>query len=238
MKPRTLGISSLRPLILLLALCLTGGLALAEQVVVNVKEAALRADKTFHANSLATLGYGTRLEVLSRNSGWLQVRHGGTTGWVHTSTVASEQPASAQPGGKGNQGLAGAFDRLAGQPAKPADSQTRGFSEDEVSLAGKGFNAAVEQQYQKSNPSAVNYRAVDEMEKLGASRNGVQQFAQGGGLSASRGQRQGGGAMKQAEQSSSGSILDKASGLFSGGGPGNAASGAKPEQKGHNPLDL
>lgn len=235
MKPRTLGMRIPRPYVLMLALCAMGG-ALAEQVTVSVKEAGLRADKSFHASTLASLAYGTRLEVVGKNSGWLQVQHGGTTGWVHSSNVSPAQTSGGKAGGAQDQ----AFNRLAGQPVKPADGNTKGFSEDEVSLAGKGFNAAVEQQYQRSNPSAVNYRAVDDMEKLRVSRASVQQFAQAGGLSSSRDQRQGGKAMKQAQTSSqsSGSLLDKAGSLFNGGGPAKEEAGAKAKNNSHNPLDL
>lgn len=146
--------------------------ASAAEMMVSVKTTSIKASKDFAAAGLAKLTHGQRLEVLKEESGWYQVRQQNITGWVHGSAVAKPQQQAS---------LGRALGGLAGKPAGPAVTG-KGFSEDEVSLAGKGFNAQVEKAYQKSNTKA-DFQSVDRMEKLSASSQAISTFAKNGKLS-------------------------------------------------------
>jgi len=93
------------------------------------------------------LVYGDRVEAIEEaNGGWLRVRlPGGATGWVHETAVTDEKLL----------------------PLPQAGGVPRGsVSQDEVALAGKGFNPQVEAKYREQNPSREElFRLVDAMER-------------------------------------------------------------------------
>jgi len=65
---------------------------------------------------------------------------------------------------------------------KSGQGQLRsGASEDELTLAGKGFNAQVEKEYRQRN-SDLDYRAIDRMEGLTVTSAEVQRFLREGNL--------------------------------------------------------
>jgi hypothetical protein len=154
-------------------------LAAVATVAVKVKQTSLRSDHQFFSPSLATVSFTERLEVLGEAQGWYRVQYGTVTGWVHSSAV-SEAGAGrgAAPGAL--SGVGSALDVLAGRAPEPA-SASKGYTEDEVALAGKGFNRNVEEQYRTRYPRA-DFSAVDKLERLQADSEEIRQFASAGHL--------------------------------------------------------
>ena len=115
--------------------------AVAAQVMnVQVQEGQIRSTPSFVGKIVAKVGYGQRINVLEKHGDWHQVTAGAGTGWMHISTLTTK-----------NLSL------------RSGDSAQSGVSGQEMALAGKGFNAQVEQQYRQSH--AGNFKAVDLMEQ-------------------------------------------------------------------------
>jgi len=185
-----------------------------EQVMVTVKQTSIRADKLFYAKAIATARFTDRLQLLSEDKGWLRVKFRNKTGWVHASAVSSG--GGGQDSGLG--GLSSALNMLSGKSA--SQGSNREFSEDEVALAGKGFNVAVESEYRKQNPRA-NFSAVDKMEKQGAKPATILRFADAGALQPRDPSAPTGADADRANDSSGGSggsLFDSVGGFFKGSG--------------------
>ena len=136
-----------KPMIIFCALALlAAGLAWAagEVLSVQVREGKLRAKPSFLGQLTGELAYGERVTVLQEKGTWVQVRDAdGRTGWLHASALSEKKLAM-----------------------KAGDEQvTGGASDDELALAGKGFNDQVEAEYRKQNED-LDYTWVDRMEKI------------------------------------------------------------------------
>jgi Bacterial SH3 domain len=165
----------------LLASAVFGGVVLAAvaTVAVTVKQTSVRSDHQFFAPTLATAHFTERLEVLGEEQGWYRVRYGAVTGWVHSSAVSEAgRGGGAAPGAL--SGVGSALGVLAGRAPEPA-STNKGYTEDEVALAGKGFNQNVEEQYRSRYPRA-DFSAVDKLERLHAGSDEIRKFASAGHL--------------------------------------------------------
>jgi hypothetical protein len=142
MNKRTLWI-----VILLVAfgIAITSAIA-AETVKVITKENAIRSSCRFFAPVVTKVQYNDKLEVLSQEGDWLRVRFNGMEGCIHKSAVQEQKVTlSALNLGEGSSA-----------------------TEDEVSLAGKGFNPEVEEAYQNENPE-VSFETVDRIESYSLS---------------------------------------------------------------------
>jgi hypothetical protein len=129
-------------------------------VYLTVRKTGLHEGADFFSPVKGNLQYGDPLVVLSRKEHWFQVKSAkGLTGFIHESALTSDKDDV----------------RLAG--ASAATSVTSG----EVSLAGKGFSAEVEEQLEKRN-SALNFSAVDQLERVNVQPTTVQSFAKKGKL--------------------------------------------------------
>lgn len=154
---RWLAIASAAMLLQVLA-----GIAVAATLSVAVKESPLRATATPFGRVLANLRYGTQVEVLERQGGWVRVKAAGLgSGWVHGSALSEK--------------------RLALQSGKGAVKS--GASAEELTLAGKGFNAQVEGEYRQRNRD-LNYQWVERMEATVISPEELQRFVREGRLAA------------------------------------------------------
>jgi hypothetical protein len=113
----------------------------AEVVKVITREDAIRASCRFFAPVVASVRYNDVLEVLSREGDWYRVRFNDVEGCIHKSAVEQQKISLAglKIGGGGTA------------------------SEDEVALAGKGFNPQVEEAYKSENPELA-YQSVDQVE--------------------------------------------------------------------------
>ncbi len=137
-------------------------------VTVIHKKTSIRADKQFFAPAVATAKYMDKLKVIEEKGGWYKVSFAGKTGWVHGSAVAGGKKTGA---GKKKKGLS-----LFGKKEDP-----KKVSQDDVALAGKGFNEQVEKDYKKKNPKLA-FKAVDEMEKINVEDKKLAGFIKAGNL--------------------------------------------------------
>lgn len=144
-----------------LALALTAVAATAAQMSVQVKDGVLRSKPSFLGSPSGTVSYGDRVDVLSTQSGWSQVRApSGATGWIHESALTPKRVVLSAASGNDVQLAA---------------------STDEVALAGKGFSQEVETEYKKQNRS-LDYAWVDRMITFQVSDAEAIRFLQEGGL--------------------------------------------------------
>jgi uncharacterized protein YgiM (DUF1202 family) len=125
---------------------------------VQVREGQLRTKPSYLSRPTTTLSYGERVDVLNTRQGWVEVKAGGTTGWIHESALTRKKIIMTSGS------------KRAGSAA----------SSDEVALAGRGFNAQVEAEFQQD--TGLDFGAVDAMEKESASDSAVMSFLEEGGV--------------------------------------------------------
>jgi uncharacterized protein YgiM (DUF1202 family) len=127
---------------------------------VQVKNGQMRATPSFLGKLVGALNYGDRLQVQEQQGDWSKVTGpGGQTGWVHTSALTKKKVVM----------------KAGDQNAQSAASG------DELALAGKGFNSAVEADFKAKNPN-VDFTWVDKMEKIKVPPESMQQFLKDGGI--------------------------------------------------------
>jgi hypothetical protein len=129
-------------------------LAFASTVTVLVQETTLRKRPQFFAPAAGTAKLGQSFEASGPSAGWYKTDEG----YLHQSAVTAKKV------------------RLGS-----ADSVGGSASAEEVTLAGKGFNAQVEKSYKGKN-GAANFAAVDAMERRTVSESALQEFLRAGGL--------------------------------------------------------
>lgn len=142
------------------AVLLVFPVAAGQRLDVQTREAPLRANPGPFARVLETLSYGQSVEVLEKRSGWMRVRvkASGAEGWAHASSLTEREVALEAGSGEG----------------------AGGASDEEVALAGKGFNERVEKNYKEKNE--VDYTWVDRMEKFKVSDSARKRFLAKGNL--------------------------------------------------------
>ncbi|MDX6768553.1 MAG: hypothetical protein SF051_03410 [Elusimicrobiota bacterium] len=131
--------------------------ALAATVTVLVTETAVRKKPQFFAPSAGTARLGQTFEAEGPDGGWYKV-DGRLDGYIHASAVTAKKVKV------GSDAVAGG-----------------GATAEEVTLAGKGFNAQVEKAYGAKNGSA-DFSAVNAMERREVSESAVLEFMRAGGL--------------------------------------------------------
>ncbi len=140
-------------LLLAAAATLTASVAAAATLTVLVQETTLRKRPQFFAPAAGTARLGQTFQAEAPEGGWYKV----AGGYLHSSAVTAKK---VKVGG--------------GEVAGSASAE-------EVTLAGKGFNAQVEKSYGGKNAGA-NFRAVDAMERRSVSESAVLEFMRAGGL--------------------------------------------------------
>lgn len=144
----------------LTCLVLIVGLLAAETFIVKVKSTALHSSPKFYAGSVTALNAGDRLEKVSSQGDWVQVRTAsGTVGWIHASALEAR---------KFNLGATGTGLRTQA-------------TADEVALASKGFNKQVEDTYRTRNKN-ISFIWVDRMLLLNISPGQEEAFLKDGKL--------------------------------------------------------
>lgn len=134
--------------------------AAAETLSVAVKAGTLRTTPQIFAPIAATLTYADRVDVLERRGAWARVRAGSRgVGWIHASALSSKKLAL-----KAGQGTV-----------------RSAATEDELTLAGKGFNAQVEKEFRQRNRT-LDFAAIDRMEGLTVAPVEIQRFLREGHL--------------------------------------------------------
>ena len=132
-----------------------------KQMSVQVKEGAVRSSPSFLAKIIAKLDYGDQVVVKEEKSSWSKIELAGvySQGWIHSSALSSKKII-----------------------LNPGDSDVeQAASDDELTLAGRGFNQEVEQKFKTLNPD-VDFTWIDRMEKMVVSQDQIQKFLKTGGL--------------------------------------------------------
>lgn len=119
---------------------LTGSIALAASMSVQVQQSKVRATPSQLGSAVDTVKYGDVVNVGELRNGWYEVTTiNGKKGWVHESAL-SKKPVKMSAG---------------------TTNTTTGVSSDEVALAGKGFNEQVENKLKADG--TLDYTWVDRM---------------------------------------------------------------------------
>lgn len=153
-------------LVLGLALCLCGVLALAAKVMnVQVRDGQVRATPSFLGKIVGRLPYGQPVDVLREQGDWCNVSlPTGQAGWMHRSALTDKALALASGSGA-----------------------AAGVSGKEMALAGKGFSAQVEADYRRVHGG--DYAAIDRMERIAYDPATLLAFLAQGGITPQGGAR-------------------------------------------------
>lgn len=145
----------MRPrLLIAAALALCAAAAYASTITVLVQETALRKRPQSYAPSVGLARLGQKFESSGLVSGFYQT----PSGFIHSSAVTEKKVKLGS-----------------------ADSVGGSASAEEVTLAGKGFNAQVEKSYGAQNASA-NFAGVNAMERRSIAEGELFEFLRAGGL--------------------------------------------------------
>jgi SH3-like domain-containing protein len=131
-------------LVLLGVLCVPLHVNADETMSVQVKESEIRATPSFLGRIVARLVYGDRVTVTGKKDSWTKVslKGGAPQGWMHASALTTKRIVLK-----------------AGQT-----NVQSGTSQDELALAGKGFNDQVEASFMNQNKT-LDYTWINVMEK-------------------------------------------------------------------------
>lgn len=123
----------LAALVILLAVA---GQALAVESGYTLRPTELKSEPFVDAKALATLPEKTRVEILTRQGAWMQVRtrDGKTQGWVRMLSVRLGDP-NQRPGGGGILSAIGIGNRPRPQTTATVTTGVRGFSEEDLKEA-------------------------------------------------------------------------------------------------------
>lgn len=148
--------------LLLVAAALAGAAVLAEEkpLTVLTRREVLRKGPSFLSGPAAVVERGAALRPAGAEGAWLRVRtEKGEEGWIHRSAVTDRSVQVSRR------------EKVAGTPA----------SDDEVTLASKGFSPEIEKADREKAKDA-DYAAVDRMEKLEPTPEEVAAFMKAGEL--------------------------------------------------------
>ena len=126
---------------------------------VQQKEGKLRDKPSYLGKIIKRLSYGTRVSMEKEQGSWYLVKSGSNSGWMHKSSL-TEKTIVLKAGD---------------------ENVSSGVSDDELVLAGKGFNSDVEKSYKQGNTN-LNYALVDKMEQFEISLEAFEAFVKEGGL--------------------------------------------------------
>ena len=129
-----------------------------ETVSISVRSAQLRERASHLAPISGDLAYADQVEVLEVQGDFYRVSSPAGEGWLHKSTVSEKEIVLDDSG---------------------RDAE-RAADDDEVALAGRGFNEQVEQQYRSDQ--GLSFEGVDRMESRTRNDNILRDFVETGGL--------------------------------------------------------
>jgi SH3-like domain-containing protein len=120
---------------------------------IQVRNCKVRATPSQLGTTVATVDYGAVVQAGAPQKGWYPVTTAdGKTGWVHESAL-SKKPIAMRAG---------------------ANDAATGVSNDEVALAGKGFNEQVEAKLRREGK--LDYTWVDRMAAFNMSADQLMKF--------------------------------------------------------------
>jgi uncharacterized protein YgiM (DUF1202 family) len=157
-----LGVFNVKKLLIVMAGLLIAGTVAAQAArgstqYVAAKTVALKSSTGFFASTRGTLSYGAAVTVLQVKGKWVEVRsaaNASLSGWIAVSSLTSK--------------------RIVAGASSTATNQ-------EVAMAGKGFNQEIEDAYKASGE--LNYADVDRTEAQAVSERELYDFIVEGHLS-------------------------------------------------------
>ncbi|WP_321492016.1 SH3 domain-containing protein [uncultured Desulfobacter sp.] len=126
---------------------------------IQVKSADIRSAPSFLSQRRFRVAYTNKVTLLETRGSWANVSYHGNAGWVHQSAI-STRVITLDPN------------------AATARAQV---SDDEISLAGKGFNKEVENTYRDTHGDA-GFSDVDKAEAIRLDPASLAKFMKAGGL--------------------------------------------------------
>lgn len=135
-------------------------LALAADPATMSRADSLRATPFADGKVVAPLAAGAKLDIVTRQGGWYQVKAGGKTGWVRMLSVRRAQAAT----GSNLKGLASVASGRAGTGTVSTTTGVRGLDAQELATAE--FNEAEVAQAEKYRTGAATAAAFAKAGKL------------------------------------------------------------------------
>jgi hypothetical protein len=130
-----------------------------EEATVQIQSQHLFPRPVFYSTPVAELGFGDVVTLLEESEDWFRVRTAsGTTGWIHSTSVTGAVLSGGAVGSGSGE-----------------------VTSDEIMLAGRGFNAEMEESYSGSNPS-LSFTGVDQMERIEVDPDDIYGFLVAGQL--------------------------------------------------------
>jgi uncharacterized protein YgiM (DUF1202 family) len=143
------------------------GVAGAQETGTALKADEIKAEPFKDAKTLGKIAKGDKVEILGRQSGWLQVKAGSKKGWVRMLSVrrgqAGQKDAAQQIGG-----VAGLATGRAGTGEVVSSTGVRGLSEEE--LKGARFDEAQVVKAESHAASAADAKTFAAQGKLTAQK--------------------------------------------------------------------
>jgi hypothetical protein len=144
------------------------GMAHAAETAYLVRATELKAKPFVDAVTLATLEEQSKVDVLTRQASWMQIKAAAGTGWVKMLSLRMGNPG-AQPAKSGDSGLGKLFNlATTGSSGSTVTTGVRGLSEEKLKNA-------------QPNPEA--FKA---MQGYAAQKDEAQKFAKAGQLKAEK----------------------------------------------------
>lgn len=146
----------LRQVLLAMSMTLAAGTALAAETGTLSRAETLRGKPFADAVVVLQVKSGAKVEIVSRNGGWYQVKSGGKTGWVRMLSVRRSAAAS----GSAVTGLASVASGRTGTGKVTTTTGVRGL--DEAELKAAAFDEA---QLKKAESYRVSRKDADAFAK-------------------------------------------------------------------------
>jgi uncharacterized protein YgiM (DUF1202 family) len=141
------------------------GAVAAQETGTALKADEIKAEPFKDAKTLGKIAKGDRVEIVARQSGWLQVKAGSKKGWVRMLNVRRGQ-AGQKDAAKEIGGVAGLATGRAGTGEVVSSTGVRGLSEEELKEAK--FDEAQIANAESNAASAADARAFAAQGKLAA----------------------------------------------------------------------
>jgi len=172
------GPSALLALGVALALGALLAFAAAQNTGTALKPDEIKSEPFKDAKTVGQIAKGERVEILARQSGWLQVKAGSKRGWVRMLSVRRGEAARTDVG-KEASGVAGMATGRAGTGQVVSSTGVRGLSEEQLKAAK--FDEAQLQRAQAQAVSAADAKAFAAQGKLAAQQIAFLPDPQAGG---------------------------------------------------------
>jgi hypothetical protein len=145
------------------------GTAAGQETGTALKADEIKAEPFKDAKTVGKIAKGDRLEIVARQSGWLQVKAGSRKGWVRMLSVRRGQ-AGQKDAGKEISGVAGLATGRAGTGEVVSSTGVRGLGEEDLKEAK--FDEAQIAKAESFAASATDARTFAAQGKLKAQKVG------------------------------------------------------------------